>query len=303
MFASSLALRLKIENDGTEAERRLSTMLFDEDMHALSTFEMNRIASLSYENETCEQLFDLIIEVVSQPEEHPLLAIQKTLAVTKHLLIYGSEKCVNSCWGITDYVLKLSSFNTVLASQRKGGIGNWWHSVKGGSVDRGFTVRETATALHKLLGDAVEIRRMRQDQSDPNSLVPVGEKNKAGFVSDELRHYMLKRRMEEQNLMRTKSNLAKAHGGYGSGFNAKNGQTVVGAAHGLEEMLARAAKEEKKFTEKGPTKQQQNLNFSDYQPPNNENNNKKTTTTTKTSELTDLLGFEPATAPSPQMDL
>mmetsp|Transcript_6918 Transcript_6918/g.7878 ORF Transcript_6918/g.7878 Transcript_6918/m.7878 type:complete len:80 (-) Transcript_6918:66-305(-) len=63
------------------------------------------------------------------------------------------------------------------------------------------------------------------------------------------------------------------------------------------------AKEEKKFTEKGPTKQQQNLNFSDYQPPNNENNNKKTTTTTKTSELTDLLGFEPATAPSPQMDL
>jgi hypothetical protein len=53
-------------------------------------------------------------------------------------------------------------------------------------------------------------------------------------------------------LLHTKSNLVKAEGGFGSGFVGKNGETVVGAAHSLEEMMARAQREQKKFSDTGP---------------------------------------------------
>mmetsp|Transcript_30787 Transcript_30787/g.46701 ORF Transcript_30787/g.46701 Transcript_30787/m.46701 type:complete len:551 (-) Transcript_30787:63-1715(-) len=294
MFPSSISLRARIANEGTEAEKRLSSLLFDDHMHVLSSFEMNSIASLSYEDETCEQIFDLLEEVMGHPIDHPVLAVEKSIALTKHVLIYGSEKCVNSCWGLKSYVERLCEFNTVIMSQQQKGLGSWWHSVKGGSVDKGFAVREASDNLCKLLGDEAKIQSMRNDLQDPNSLVPVGSNDHALFVSDEIRHYMLKKRMEEQNLQRTRSNLAKADKGFGSGFNAANGQTVVGAAHGLEEMLERAQREEKKFSETGP------VHYKNQ--PDKIDNDPSTEVTAVTTDLLDLQTPAP-TSTQPLVDL
>jgi hypothetical protein len=217
----------------TEAEKRLSSLLFDEGQQVLSTFEMNQIASLSYEDETCEQIFDMLEEVMGHPMKFTVLAVQKSLFVAQHVLIYGSEKCVNSCWGLSSYVEQLCKFNTVLLAQKQQGIGSWWQSVKGGGVDKGFPVREASEKLHVLLADAPRIQQLRNDHADPNSLVPVGSTDKVAFVSDEVRHYMLRKRMEEHALLHTRSNLVKSSGGFGSGYNSTNGQTVVGAAHSM----------------------------------------------------------------------
>lgn len=249
---SALALRARIHKDGTETEKRLANLLFEDALQVLSTFDMNQIASLSYGDEPCEQIFDLLGEVMAHPMEFSVLAVQKSLVIAKHLLIYGSEKCVNSCWGLGSYVEKLCDFNTAILAQEQQGLGSWWSSVKGGAVDKGFPVREAAQTLRPILGDASRIQQLRNDHADPNSLVPVGSTEKLGFVSDDVRHYLLQKRMKEHELVLTRSNLKKEVGGFGSGFNSANGQTVVGAAHGLEEMLARAEREERKFSETGP---------------------------------------------------
>jgi ENTH domain len=315
MSFNGLALRAKIHNEGTEAEKRLATLLFDDGIQVLSTFEMNQIASLSYGDETCEQIFDLLEEVMAHPMQFTVLAVQKSVVIAKHLLIYGSEKCVNSCWGLGSYVEKLCEFNTVLLAQQQQGLGSWWQSVKGGSVDMGFPVRESAQVLCKLMADSARIQQLRNDNADPNSLVPVGSAEKLGFVSDEVRHYMLQKRMKEHMLVTTRSNLKKGDSGFGSGFNAANGQTVVGAAHSIEEMMARAEREARKFKETGPIHYKPKpvepeekqvpppaaplvvdlLDFNDPAP-----------TSAPAAPTVDLLGFggaEPALTPAPLLDI
>jgi hypothetical protein len=249
---NTLAIRAQIRQDGTETEKKLASLLFDDDTQLLNTFQLNQMASLSYEQETCEQMFDLLEHVMRKPLESSVLTVQKSLFITKHLLIYGSEKCVNSCWGLSSHVEELQEYNTVLWQQKEKGLGAWWHSVKGGSVDKGFPVREAAKDLYSLLQNSNKIQQMRHDHADPNSLVPVGATDKVAFISDEVRHFMLQKRMEQHLLLHTKSNLVKAEGGFGSGFVGKNGETVVGAAHSLEEMMARAQREQKKFSDTGP---------------------------------------------------
>jgi hypothetical protein len=77
MSFNALALRAKIHSEGTEAEKRLAVLLFDDGIQVLSTFEMNQIASLSYGDETCEQIFDLLEEVMAHPMQFTVLASSK----------------------------------------------------------------------------------------------------------------------------------------------------------------------------------------------------------------------------------
>jgi hypothetical protein len=241
--------------NGTEAEQHLANFLLDENVQVLSSFELNQIASLTYGEMVCDQIFELLEEVLSHPVDHSTLSLLKALAVTKHVLIYGSEKCVNSAWSLGRYVNALQEYNTVLILQQRQGPDAWWQRVKGGGVDKGFPVREAATDLHSLLSSKDQIQLIRHTRADPNSLVPIGD-DRVAFATDEVRHYILKRRLEEQKLMHTKSNLAKERGGFGSGLNTKDGKAVVGAAHSLEEMMARAEREERKknnkFSDDGP---------------------------------------------------
>ena len=251
MYPVSIALKAKKSLDGTETEKRLAVVLFDESVQVLSTFELNQIASLTYSNETCDQIFEMLGIVMSNPIDHSVLALQKALVLTTHTLTYGSEKCINSAWSLGRWVTALCDFNTVLMAQKQMGVTSWWNTVKGGAVDRGFPVRDAAQKLQGLLADEAKIRQLRTDKSDPNSLVPIGD-DRVAYVSDEVRLFMLKKRMKEQEMTIPKSNLTKAQGGFGSGYQTSNGQTVVGAAHSLEEMMARAEREKKKYTDDGP---------------------------------------------------
>jgi hypothetical protein len=255
MYPASLVLKGRVALNGTEAEQHLANFLLDENVQVLSSFELNQIASLTYGEMVCDQIFELLEEVLSHPVDHSTLSLLKALAVTKHVLIYGSEKSVNSAWVLGRYVNALQEYNTVLILQQRQGPDAWWQRVKGGGVDTGFPVREAATDLQNLLSSKDHIQLLRHTKADPNSLVPIGD-DKVAFASDEVRHYILKKRLEEQKLMHTKSNLAKERGGFGSGLNTKDGKAVVGAAHSLEEMMARAKREERKknnkFSDDGP---------------------------------------------------
>lgn len=122
--------------------------------------------------------------------------------------------------------------------------------IKGGGVDKGGPVREKAQQVHRLLSDVNYLKSERLRQADPTSLVPVGD-DRIAFVTDEVRLYALKRRMDQERDMQTRSNLAKAEGGFGGGYNSRDGKNVVGAAHGLDEMLKRASQEKKKFSDDG----------------------------------------------------
>jgi len=63
MFGSSLITKgkgLAFSKYGTEAERVVAPYLFDDSVKVMSSFEMNKIASLTYGEKCCEDIFDLL---------------------------------------------------------------------------------------------------------------------------------------------------------------------------------------------------------------------------------------------------
>jgi len=260
MYPASLILQGKAKLSGSDAQIKLSELLLDEVIQVISSFELNQIASLTYGDMVCDEIFEMIEDVIAHPMDHSPLALQKSLVVTKHVVIYGSEKTINSAWALGKYVNDLRQFNTVLIAQQRQGPDAFWQRIKGGGVDRGFPVREAAEALHTLLQSREQLQMTRHSKADPNSLVPVGD-DKIAFASDEVRHYLLKKRLQEQQMMHTKSNLTKERGGFGGGYQAKDGKQVVGAAHSLEEMIARANQEKQKFSDDGPVRSQHFLSY------------------------------------------
>lgn len=261
----------------TPAQRQVGDLIFDETIQVLSTFELNRIASLTYGEMVCDEVFEILENVLSAPMEHSILVVQKSLVIAKHILVYGSEKCINSSIALRRPINALLEFNTVLWAQNTEGASGLWNRLKGGNVDKvkfsgvvsliivaiqyasfmfllfgikGYPVREAAKNVHPLLFDLEKLRALRNSKADPNSLVPIGN-NEVGFASDEVRHYTLKKRIEEQFKIHTKSNLAKAEDGFGAGYSSRDGKAVVGAAHSLEEMMKHADMEKNKFSDEG----------------------------------------------------
>jgi hypothetical protein len=231
----------------SQAVKQLRPILTDDNIRVLSSFDLNSIASLTFNDKTCDDMFEYIQSICSQPMNYSPLTIQKSLVVTKHILIYGSEKTVNYVYGMQAHVMSLLEFNTVLMQQQNGG--GWWIAIQGGGVDKGAPVREAATEVMKLLGNINELRRIRNAKASQESLVPVGSNEEIAFVSDDVRHQVLMRRMEKERQVQIKSNLAKAEGGWGAGYTAKDGRSVVGAAHGIDEMIKMAKIEKKRFSD------------------------------------------------------
>ncbi|CAJ1969430.1 unnamed protein product [Cylindrotheca closterium] len=225
-------------------------LILDERVLVISTFELNKVASLTYNELVCDDIFEMIEVILAQPLRHTALALSKTLTVMLHCLVYGSEKCVNSGYGISRFVEGLREYNTVLIAQQRQGLGGAISRIKGGGVDKGEPVRETAKKICVLLANIKDLQRIRHENASKDSLVPVGN-NKVGFITDEVRLLILQKRIEKQNQINLKSNLAKAEGGFGGGYNAADGKSVVGAAHGIEEMMKMAKQQKKKFSDEG----------------------------------------------------
>jgi hypothetical protein len=223
----------------TNAEKQLRPILFDEGIQVLSNFELNQVASLTYNDMTLDGIFELIGRVCSRPLDHTPLTIQKSLVTTKHVLIYGSEKTVNHAYGILEYFKALLEFNTVLMTQKQGGAMSFFQSLQGGGVDKGGPIRDAAGEVVRLLSNINELRRIRTASASQDSLVPVGDDGIA-FVTDNVRLHILKRKIAEEKQIRIQSNLKKSEGGWGAGYASANGKSVVGAAHGIEEMIKMA---------------------------------------------------------------
>mmetsp|Transcript_26935 Transcript_26935/g.74033 ORF Transcript_26935/g.74033 Transcript_26935/m.74033 type:complete len:578 (-) Transcript_26935:166-1899(-) len=237
-------------NTITPAEKQIRPLLFDEGIQVLSNFELNQIASLTYNDLSCDGMFELIETICRTPLDHTPLTIQKSLIVTKHIVIYGSEITVNHAYGIQDFIKPLQEFNTVLVRRKQGGPMSFLQNLQGGGVDKGGPVRDAAEQVIKLLSNINELRRIRVASASQDSLVPVGD-NKVGFVTDEVRFQVLKRRIDEENRIRIQSNLKKSEGGFGGGYASKDGKNVVGAAHGIDEMIKMANLQTKKFSDDG----------------------------------------------------
>lgn len=236
----------------SQAERELRPILLDDGCQVMSSFELNKVASLTYGDLVCDEIFELIEKIVAQPLNFSPLTVQKTLVVTKHILIYGSEKCVNSAYGIGKFIETLTTFNSVLAAQKLQGAHAFLQRLQGGGVDRGGPIREAAKAVHELLKDIRVLQRIRNESASSQSLVPIGD-DKIAFITDEVRHWILKRKIQQQEQFEIKSNLAKSEGGFGGGYMTNDGKSVVGAAHGIEEMIKMAQRDKKKFSDSGLT--------------------------------------------------
>jgi hypothetical protein len=145
----------------SQAEKELRPLLLDEGCQVLSSFELNKFASLTYGDVFCDDMFEFMENIVAQPLNYTPLTVQKTLVVLKHVLVYGSEKCVNSGYGIGKFIESLTSFNTVLASRQQKGANAFFQRLQGGGVDRGGPVRDAAKAVHELLKDINNLQRIR----------------------------------------------------------------------------------------------------------------------------------------------
>jgi ENTH domain len=264
MYASSFIARGKAALQGSETEQRIAVLLYDDSVQVISTFELNQLASLTYHEGSIltssrRDMIDIILEhleqIMTSPINYSIVSVQKAVVVTKHLLLHGAEKvvpCIIQQLGRSIDMLR--TYNTVLAAQQQSSSTAWLMRLKGGGVDTAGPVRELAEQIFGLIRNTQRLQFERCSSADPNSLVPIGDRKQVAFVTDEVRLEQLKKRMQEEQSIITRSNLAKASDGFGSGYMSANGKTVVGAAHGIEEMLKQKQKEEQRFSDESSRK-------------------------------------------------
>ena len=66
---------------------------------------------------------------------------------------------------------------------------------------------------------------------------------------DGVRLQILQRKIKEERQVRIQSNLKKSEGGFGAGYASKDGKSVVGASHGIEEMIKMAQIQTQRFSD------------------------------------------------------
>jgi hypothetical protein len=313
MFTSSVLARGKAALQGSETEQRLSVLLYDDAVQILSSFELNQLASLTYHDtnnglvtsqlDMSDIIIDHLEKIQSQPIQYSVISVQKSLVMTRHILIYGAEQVVPRIrQQLGRHIEALCQYNTVLAAQQTSSA--WLLRLQGGGVDQAGPIRAAAVPLVQLLTNPSQLQFERHTNADPNSLVPIGSRDQAGFVSDAVRLAQLQQRMREQQSIQTRSNLVKADNTFGSGYTAANGKTVVGAAHGIEEMLRQQQKEEQRFSdEASKAASSTTISFAEYQAPNLnlslDSTGMHSSNTLPETDLLSLDNFDRGGAPGP----
>jgi len=265
MFSSVTSLLTKSrsiinQTFGSETQCIVSAMLYDDHLEVLTSFEMNRVASLTFGDVVCDEIFDLLEHTIQHPLEFSTLSIQKTLALIHHLSIYASNGAANLTWSrLLCDITTLRQYNTVLLTlDNPTSILAKIQTIKGGSVDHGRLVREEAIALVALLEDVAKWRELRDvKRGELDSLVPVGDKEEAAFVSEGVKEAMREQRRREKGCNHISVKAGGNDGGFGSGFagggRTNGGNAVVGAAFSMEDMLKHAKSGKKRYTDGGLT--------------------------------------------------
>ncbi|GAX11048.1 hypothetical protein FisN_21Lh010 [Fistulifera solaris] len=240
-----------VTSEKDKLQRKLRNVLQDDSIQILSSFELNQWATLTYhegqhsaEDDLCEAFFELLQSLFLHPTQQSTLTLQKALVVARHVLLVGAEKVMQEAQILKPAVAALRGYNTALIQQQQQSA-NVWLRFKGGTVDEGGPVRELAEGLFALLSmPRHDLLREREKHADPTSLVPIGSNQEIAFATDAQRLQYLQQRMQLQERMQQKSNLAKADNGFGGGFSSRDGQSIVGASHSLEEMMENARRKE-----------------------------------------------------------
>jgi len=239
---------------GTEPQRILTSYLYDT-KHVLSSFDMNKIASLTFGNDAnCNEIFDVLEKTLSNPFECSVLTIHKTIRSVHHIIIYGHDRVINLIQQrLRHHIGRLTSYNTALQQQHQHQQSKFKIGSGGGTVDKGEPVRTAATDLYNtiLIKPMSYIQQIREKSADPTSLVPIGTKNDTlGYQSEEYLSRPESERMANVLQQAPKSNLVKGQSGYGGGTHLRdaNGKVIIGAAHSIEEMMQVAAMKDKKVS-------------------------------------------------------
>jgi hypothetical protein len=240
-----------VTSEKDKLQRKLRNVLQDDSIQILSSFELNQWATLTYhegqhsaEDDLCEAFFELLQSLFLHPTQQSSLTLLKALVVARHVLLVGAEKVMQEAQILKPTVAALRGYNTALIQQQQQSA-NVWLRLKGGTVDEGGPVRELAEGLFALLSmPRHDLLREREKHADPTSLVPIGSNQEIAFATDAQRLQYLQQRMQLQERMQQKSNLAKADNGFGGGYSSRDGQSIVGASHSLEEMMEIARRKE-----------------------------------------------------------
>lgn len=200
------------------------------------------MSSLSSSSFFVDIFFSLSRYTLRHPIEFTVLTLHKSLVLIRHLAIYGSQKAANAIWILKSHIEPLKTYNTVLlALDNPTSMLGRIQRIKGGNVERGESVRKAANDILNLLHDVAMFQKLRAQSQDPDSLVPVGHKEEVAFVSDDIRKAISQEKLKkrkQQFQVNVKSNLKTPDEAiFGAGYTSKDGSTVVGAAHGIEDML------------------------------------------------------------------
>jgi hypothetical protein len=228
------------KGSSSEVEWLLATYILDDGNPILSTLDMNRLASYTYGEVVREQLFERLETLLKRPESVSVLSLQKSLCLIKHLILYGSEPCVNLAWNMSGVIETLQRYYSsaptpTLLSQ-----------IMGGQVDRTFAIREMATELRALLSNPQQISMLRHQHQatySSSSLVPVGSTSQVGFAPSPTEAHQWQEHLRQLAAQsQTKSNVAKPDSSFGGGTANK----VISAAYSLDDMIRKAQEEEAK---------------------------------------------------------
>jgi hypothetical protein len=228
------------KGSSSEVEWLLATYILDDGNPILSTLDMNRLASYTYGEVVREQLFERLEAFMKRPESVSVLSLQKSLCLIKHLVIYGSEPCVNLAWNMSGVIETLQRYYSsaptpTLLSQ-----------IMGGQVDRTFAIRELATELRALLSNTQQISTLRhqhQATDSSSSLVPIGSTSQVGFAPSPTEAHQWQEHLQQLAAKsQAKSNVAKPDSSFGGGTANK----VISAAYSLDDMIRKAQEEEVK---------------------------------------------------------
>ena len=256
---------------------------------------VNSLGGGTHGESVADEMWSLLVDLtLSKYTQHSPLALTKAINLIQHVLLHGSEACVMNgelLYKIEMAVEPLRNLNTALVEQQMleqilnsegiagrdndivlspEGIGHQLSQLgtratatmlklRGGSVDKGYPVRTSASKLYGIISNPNNLRQLRMQQQPGDSLVPIGRLNQVGYITDEGRYRVLQEKMaveertlkqkqllEQQRMNQTRSNLAGTSatdsfgGGYTSNACGSGGKLVVGAAHSLADMIESA---------------------------------------------------------------
>lgn len=152
-------------SQSTQETKECAAILYNDSDIQMGDRRLNHLAALTWNSQSCDNIFRLLENAIS-PTEAPWKTIYKALLVVHTILLYGSELAVDRCINMCKFIHPLRQYNSALARKSM---------FSSGGTDYGAPVRTTAITLSDILMQDANIRKVRAEMKQENTLVPLGE--------------------------------------------------------------------------------------------------------------------------------